>query len=41
MAAVRATVRAFSDLRLRGRPCTGQLLCGASPRYPEIAYIAG
>ncbi|MFF8728538.1 alpha/beta hydrolase family protein [Streptomyces sp. NPDC015171] len=41
VAAVRATVRAFFDLQLRGRPDTGQLLWGASPRYPEIGYIAG
>ncbi|MFI2201205.1 alpha/beta hydrolase family protein [Streptomyces sp. NPDC020192] len=41
VAAVRATVRAFFDLQLRGRPDTGQLLRGASPRYPEILYIAG
>ncbi|MEV5146312.1 lipase [Streptomyces sp. NPDC052727] len=41
VAAVRATVRAFFDLRLRGRPDTGHLLNGASPRYPEIGYIAG
>lgn len=41
VAAVRATVRAFFDLQLRGRPDTGHLLRGASPRYPEIRYIAG
>ncbi|CAM5711719.1 esterase [Streptomyces canarius] len=41
VAAVRATVRAFFDLRLRGRPDTAHLLDGASPRYPEIGYIAG
>ncbi|AOR35336.1 lipase [Streptomyces fodineus] len=41
VAAVRATVRAFFDLRLRRRPDTGHLLWGASPRYPEIEYIAG
>jgi len=41
VAAVRATVRAFFDLQLRGRPDAGQLLWGASPRYPEIEYIAG
>ncbi|MEU6595806.1 alpha/beta hydrolase family protein [Streptomyces flaveolus] len=41
VAAVRATVRAFFDLQLRGRPDTAHLLHGASPRYPEIGYIAG
>ncbi|MFB7999354.1 alpha/beta hydrolase family protein [Streptomyces sp. NPDC056002] len=41
VAAVRATVRAFFDLQLRGRPGAGHLLWGASPRYPEIQYIAG
>ncbi|MEU9478449.1 lipase [Streptomyces sp. NPDC048191] len=41
VAAVRATVRAFFDLQLRGRPDTGRLLRGASRRYPEIQYIAG
>ncbi|MGW1595597.1 alpha/beta hydrolase family protein [Streptomyces sp. NPDC002343] len=41
VAAVRATVRAFFDLRLRDRPDTGRLLRGASARYPEIGYIAG
>ncbi|MFH8801021.1 alpha/beta hydrolase family protein [Streptomyces sp. NPDC017936] len=41
VAAVRATVRAFFDLQLRGRPDTGGLLWGASPRHPEIGYIAG
>ncbi|MFF4688846.1 alpha/beta hydrolase family protein [Streptomyces sp. NPDC001307] len=41
VAAVRATVRAFFDLQLRGRPDTRHLLWGASPRYPEILYIAG
>ncbi|MEV4616697.1 lipase [Kitasatospora sp. NPDC049258] len=41
VAAVRATVRAFFDLQLRGRADTGHLLCGASPRHPEIEYIAG
>lgn len=41
VAAVRATVRAFFDLRLRGRPDPGHLLRGTSPRYPEILYIAG
>ncbi|MDR3082523.1 MAG: lipase [Streptomyces sp.] len=41
VAAVRATVRAFFDLQLCDRPDTGQLLWGASPRYPEVEYIAG
>ncbi|MFI1104503.1 alpha/beta hydrolase family protein [Streptomyces melanogenes] len=41
VAAVRATVRTFFDAHLRGRPDTGHLLMGASPRYPEIQYIAG
>ncbi|MGF1426418.1 alpha/beta hydrolase family protein [Kitasatospora sp. LaBMicrA B282] len=41
VAAVRATVRAFFDLQLRGRHDAGQLLWGASPRYPEIGYITG
>ncbi|QHA09530.1 lipase [Streptomyces broussonetiae] len=41
VAAVRASVRAFFDLQLRGRPDTGHLLRGASPRHPEILYIAG
>ncbi|AUG82019.1 lipase [Kitasatospora sp. MMS16-BH015] len=41
VAAVRATVRAFFDLQLRGRSEAGQLLWGASPRFPEIGYIAG
>lgn len=41
VAAVRATVRAFFDLQLRGRPDAGHLLWGASRRYPEIEYIAG
>jgi dienelactone hydrolase len=41
VAAVRATVRAFFDLQLRGRPDTGRLLQGASPRCPEVLYIAG
>jgi hypothetical protein len=41
VAAVRATVRAFFDLQLRDCPDTAQLLWGASPRYPEIEYIAG
>ncbi|MET8564172.1 lipase [Streptomyces flaveolus] len=41
VAAVRATVRAFFDLQLRGRPDTGHLLDGSAPRYPEIGYIAG
>lgn len=41
VAAVRATVRAFFDLQLRGRPGAGHLLWGASPRYPEVEYIAG
>ncbi|MFD7710157.1 hypothetical protein [Streptomyces sp. NPDC059786] len=41
VAAARATVRAFFDLQLRGRPDAGRLLWGASPRYPEIEYVAG
>ncbi|MDT0468848.1 alpha/beta hydrolase family protein [Streptomyces gibsoniae] len=41
VAAVRATVRDFFDLQLRGRQDAGHLLWGASPRYPEIEYIAG
>ncbi|CAL9318799.1 alpha/beta hydrolase family protein [Streptomyces sp. SudanB182_2057] len=41
VAAVRATVRAFFDLQLRGRPDTGLLLRGASARHPEIGYVAG
>jgi hypothetical protein len=41
VAAVRAATRAFFDLQLRSRPDTGHLLWGASPRYPEIEYIAG
>ncbi|GGP88315.1 lipase [Streptomyces melanogenes] len=41
VAAVRATVRTFFDAQLRGRPDTGHLLMGASPRHPEIQYIAG
>jgi hypothetical protein len=40
VAAVRATMRAFFDLQLRGRPDTGHLLWGASQRCPEIEYIA-
>lgn len=41
VAGVRATVRAFFDLHLRGRPDTGHVLWGASSRHPEIGYIAG
>ncbi|GHI51284.1 lipase [Streptomyces rubradiris] len=41
VAAVRAVVRAFFDLQLRGRPDTGLLLRGASARHPEIGYVAG
>ncbi|MFF7371644.1 alpha/beta hydrolase [Streptomyces tricolor] len=41
VAAVRATVRAFFDLQLRGRPDTGHLLDGASRRHPEVGYVAG
>ncbi|WP_438305996.1 hypothetical protein ACSHXN_40425 [Streptomyces sp. HUAS TT11] len=41
VAAVRATVRAFFDLQLRGRRDTRHLLWGAAPHYPEIEYIAG
>ncbi|MGG8405150.1 hypothetical protein ACM614_00465 [Streptomyces sp. 12297] len=39
--AARATVRTFFDAQLRGRPDTANLLMGASPRHPEIQYIAG
>jgi hypothetical protein len=41
VAAVRATVRAFFDLQLRGRPGAGHLLWGTAPRYPEVEYVAG
>ncbi|MCB5169081.1 lipase [Streptomyces bambusae] len=41
VAAVRATVRAFFDAQLRGRPDTGRLLMGASTRHPEIEFVAG
>ncbi|MCE0445027.1 lipase [Streptomyces tricolor] len=41
VAAVRATVRAFFDIQLRGRPDTGHLLDGASRRHPEVGYVAG
>ncbi|MFF4739677.1 alpha/beta hydrolase family protein [Streptomyces sp. NPDC001262] len=40
VAAVRATVRAFFELHLRGRADTGHLLEGASRRYPEVGFIA-
>ncbi|GAA2479373.1 lipase [Streptomyces longisporus] len=41
VAGVRATVRAFFDAHLRGCPDTSHVLTGASPRYPEIRYVAG
>ncbi|MFF4506850.1 alpha/beta hydrolase family protein [Streptomyces sp. NPDC001401] len=41
VAGVRATVRAFFDVHLRGRPDTSHVLAGASPRHPEIRYVAG
>ncbi|WP_405875136.1 lipase [Streptomyces sp. NBC_00005] len=41
VAAARATVRAFFDAHLRGRPDTSHVLTGASPRYPEVRYVAG
>ncbi|MCC2277744.1 lipase [Streptomyces sp. ET3-23] len=40
VAAVRATVRAFFELHLRGRADAGHLLEGASRRYPEVGFIA-
>ncbi|WP_326782434.1 hypothetical protein OG481_31265 [Streptomyces longwoodensis] len=41
VAAVGATVRAFFDLQLGGRPGAGHLLWGTAPRYPEVEYVAG
>lgn len=41
VAAVRATVRTFFDVQLRGRHDKAHLLSGASPRYPEIRHVAG
>ncbi|WP_159403633.1 hypothetical protein [Streptomyces sp. NRRL S-646] len=42
VAGVRATVRAFLDVHLRGgRPETSHVLTGASPRHPDIRCVAG
>ncbi|WP_372348297.1 hypothetical protein [Streptomyces sp. KL116D] len=41
VAGVRATVRAFFDLHLRGRPDTGHVLWGASSRHPRSATSPG